>query len=112
MKASGSYPDCKWCRNQDFREESCGNELTSPTIFTWEVLINVECGQESKNSYFSPRSTIAERWKKQHRAFDGYLWKSSKGDSFLSTYVESWDGKLKILSRKPLKIKVELLMFL
>lgn len=29
------------------------------------------CGQEAKNSDFRPRRTVAERPKKQHRAFGG-----------------------------------------
>lgn len=53
------------------KRESCGDDLTSPATFTWGILANVECGQEAKYLDYSPRSTIAETWEKQHRAFDG-----------------------------------------
>lgn len=57
MKAVGR----KWCRNQSFREESCGGEQTSLATFTWGILANRESGQEAKDSDFSPSSTtIAE----------------------------------------------------
>lgn len=53
--------------------ESCGGELTSPTSFPWGILANVGCVQETKDSNFRPKSTVAERQKKKHRAFGGDL---------------------------------------
>lgn len=50
------------------------------------------CGQEAKNSDFKPRSTVAERQKKQHRAFGGNTGEIKYKEISPSVPIgESWD---------------------
>lgn len=44
------------------------------------------CGQEAENSDFKPRSTVAERQKKQHRAFGGDTGEIKYKEIFPSAY--------------------------
>lgn len=74
LKLVGNCPGNKKYRNQSFREGRMlwrwAHFFNNSQSGVYLLVIEV-CGQEAKNSDFKPRSTVAKRQRKQHRAFGG-----------------------------------------
>lgn len=103
------------------KREFCEVEPTSSTTFTWGILVKYlkmwGMGRKLRIQTFRPRSTVAEQKKKTPAyTFGLNLGKIQYKEILPSVHLlnsgTSWDGKVKNLSRKSLKIRLELVVFL